>query len=291
MRTYDFIVLTGGSERRYLAHVSSSLPPRGPWPVLLMLPGAGATPQWTLEETGWQPTAEQFGFLLVVPEALPLDPVQPPAFLPNPPFWNDGSPRAVSAPRAVDDVAFLDALLADLARRFPADPRRVCVTGFSNGAGMTFRLAAERAERIAAIAPVSGYLWLDDARPARPVPTLYLVGAQDPLVPLAGGTVMTLGGWHEQRPPIRDMLDRWRRALGCGEPRVIKQDEGVEEVRYAPGVDGAEFRAYTVEGLGHHWPGGRGLLSRRLFGPPSARVRANELIGDFFRQSTRVQGV
>jgi polyhydroxybutyrate depolymerase len=284
MRTYDFMLPADGSERRYLAHVPSALDPRGPWRVVLMLPGAGATPQWTLEETGWQRTAEQFGFLLIVPEALPLDPSQPPAFLTNPPFWNDGSPRAASAPRDVDDVAFLVALLDDLGQRFPADPRRVCVTGFSNGAGMTFRLAAERAERIAAIAPVVGYCWLDDPRPARPVPSLYVVGTQDPLVPLAGGTVTTLWGWQEQRPPIRDMLDRWRRALSCGEPHMASRDKGVEEIRYAPAAGGVEFLAYLVEGLGHHWPGGRGLLSRRLFGPPSSRVRANDLIGEFFRR-------
>src|SRR5260370_39724881 len=104
MRTYDFMLLAGGSERRYLAHVPSALDPRGPWPVVLMLPGAGAAPQWTLEETGWQGSAEQFGFLLVVPEALPLDPSQPAAFLNNPPFWNDGSPQAASTPRTVDGV-------------------------------------------------------------------------------------------------------------------------------------------------------------------------------------------
>ena len=285
MATHEFTLSAGGAERRYLAHVPAGLAAGGPWPLLLVLPGAGAAPQWTLEETAWDRTADRAGFLLAVPEALPLDPTRPPAFLTNPPFWNDGSPRAASAPRSVDDVAFLDSLIDDLDRRFPVDARRVFVTGFSNGAGMTFRLAAERAERVAAIAPVSGYCWQDDPRPARPVPTLFLVGTQDPLVPLAGGTVTTLWGWQERRPPIRDVLDRWRRALGCGEPQVVRQEGGVEEVRYAPGVGRVEFLACTVEGLGHHWPGGRGLLSRRLFGPPSTRVRANELIEDFLRRA------
>ena len=55
-------------------------------------------------------------------------------------------------------------------------------------------------------------------------------------------------------------------------------------VRCEAGAGGAVFVVYTVEGLGHHWPGGRGRLSRRLFGPPSDRIRANELIEDFFRQ-------
>jgi polyhydroxybutyrate depolymerase len=86
------------------------------------------------------------------------------------------------------------------------------------------------------------------------------------------------------------MLDRWRRALGCGEPHVVSRDRDVEELRYAPGAGGVEFLAYMVEGLGHHWPGGRGLLSRRLFGSPSARIQANELIGEFSRRATGEQG-
>jgi polyhydroxybutyrate depolymerase len=284
MATHDFTLSVADVERRYLVQVPPGLA-SDPAAVLLVLPGAGATPQWTLEETAWDRTAEQAGFLLAVPEALPLDPSRPPTFLTNPPYWNDGSRGAADAPRDVDDVAFLNALLDDLGRHFAVELQRVCVTGFSNGAGMTFRLAAERAERVAAIAPVSGYCWQDDPRPARPVPTFYLVGTEDPLVPLAGGTVTPLWGWQERRPPVREMLDRWRRALGCGEPNVVQQEGGVEEVRYAPGAGGVEFLAYTVEELGHHWPGGRGLLSRRLFGPPSARVRANELIGDFFRRT------
>src|SRR5262249_47734669 len=70
-------------------------------------------------------------------------------------------------PRKIDDVAFLNSVLDDLAGRFPVDGRRVFATGFSNGASMTFRLAAERAERLAGVAPVSGFC-LVDGPPAAP---------------------------------------------------------------------------------------------------------------------------
>jgi polyhydroxybutyrate depolymerase len=56
----------------------------------------------------------------------------------------------------VDDVAFLDALLDDLAGAYRVDPRRVFATGMSNGAMMAYRLASELSERIAAVAPVAG---------------------------------------------------------------------------------------------------------------------------------------
>ena len=71
----------------------------------------------------------------------------------------------------------------DIAHRTPADPGRVYVTGFSNGASMTFRFAAERSTRLAAIAPVAGPCRLRAPRLERAVPTLFLVGAADPLVP------------------------------------------------------------------------------------------------------------
>jgi polyhydroxybutyrate depolymerase len=276
--THSFSLVQGTVPRRYLVHV----PPgdvRQPGPVVLMLPGAGADARWTLEETLWATTADQEGFLVVVPEALPLDPARPARFRENPPFWNDGSPRARAAPRQVDDVAFLESVLADLAHSFPIDGHRVYATGFSNGAGMAFRLAAERAGRLAAVAPVSGYCWLEEPRPSHPVPTFYLVGREDPLVPLKGGEVSTLWGWQEKRPPLGGGLDRWARALGGGPSCVVEENDGVEEWRYEPGV---EMVVWIVSGLGHHWPGGRGQLSRRLFGPPSSVVKANEVIWDFF---------
>src|SRR2546430_8062369 len=88
------------------------------------------------------------------------------------------------------------------------------VTGFSNGAAMTFQLAATHSERLTALAPVAGYCWQEVAPLARPVPTLYLLGKEDPLVLVDGGRVRSPWGWVEDRPPIRETIERWRRAIG-----------------------------------------------------------------------------
>src|SRR5262249_53059592 len=153
--------------------------------------GAGGTAAWTLDETGWGRAADRGNFLVVIPEGTPPDPTSVPTFLSNPQPWDDVSTRW---DRGTADVAFINTLLADLAGPFAIDPRRLYATGFSNGAGFAFRLGVEMCHRLAAIAPVAGHCWLAAPRPDRPLPTLYMIGASDPLVPAAGGEVKSPWG-------------------------------------------------------------------------------------------------
>jgi polyhydroxybutyrate depolymerase len=262
-------------------------------PLVVFLTGTGGTAEWAARETGWAELAAREGFALAIPEALPPDPAAPPSFLKNPPRWGDGSDwvgesgrtRADGEPPGVTppsghDVTFLTAVIDDAVDRVGIDPRRVFVTGFSNGAGMTFRLAAERADRVAAIAPVAGYCWVRQPRPARPVPTLYTLGTRDLLIPFRGGQIQI--PWHNRlvtRPPVTDTLERWAGAIGCAPVPVVLREGAVRVERY-PGP--VVFDAVLVDGLGHHWPGGGAQLNPRVFGPPSDAVNATEMIWAFF---------
>lgn len=277
----DHVTLSvGGSAREYLLFV----PPGGPAPrpLVVFLHGAGGTAAWAAGETGWAACATREGFALALPEGTPPHPDRPPKFLTNPRRWNDGSGNAVGD---ADDVAFFAQLVDDAARRTPIDPRRVYLTGFSNGAGMTFRAAAEL-DRFAAVAPVAGLCWVPDPRPPRPVPTLYLIGSADPLVPLRGGDVRS--PWLHRivrRPPVADTLERWAAGLGCGVvPRVESEVDGVRVDVY-PGP--VEFRSVVVDDLGHHWPGGRGQLTEKIGGKPSDRLDATAEVWRFFCRHSR----
>jgi polyhydroxybutyrate depolymerase len=265
------------------SYVVVAPPGDGPWPVVMMLHGAGGTAEWTLRETRWDEHARRGEYLLVLPEATRPDPSAPASFLVNPQVWNDSAGAHTHPPRPdVDDVAFLLSVLDDLAARFAIDPARVYVTGFSNGAAMTFRFASERADRVAAIAPVAGYCNVEP-RPSRPVPTLYMIGAADPLVPLKGGEVKTPWGRATVgRPSVIYTVVGWATAIGCfNQARMIEGGDGVTIEEY-PGP--APYIVYTIDGLGHHWPGGRGELLRRIAGPPSSRVDGCGVVWDFFRQ-------
>lgn len=271
------MLTVGGAAREYLLAARPGLSPR---PLVVFLHGAGGTAAWADSETGWSVLAAREGFALALPEGTPPHPDRPPKFLTNPQRWNDGSPSPVGD---ADDVAFLAAVLDDAAARTPIDPARVYVTGFSNGAGMTFRAAAELAGRFAAAAPVAGLCWVRDPRPARPVPTLYLVGTADPLIPLRGGDVRS--PWLHRivrRPPVADTLERWAAGLGCAAGPEVEADAGGVRVEAYPGP--AEFRAVLIDGLGHHWPGGKGQLSHKIAGPPSNTLDATTDVWRFFRR-------
>lgn len=226
----------------------------------MMLHGAGGSAEFAAEETGWSRLADTAGFAVVYPEGVPVKPLKAPKFLTNPQEWNDGSGRGKH-----DDVGFLLAVQDDLGDRI--DPKRIYVTGFSNGAGMAFRFAAEHADRVAAIAPVAGHCWLPDPKPSRSVPTLYMIGDSDPLVPLHGGTARTPWGKVEGRPAVADSLRRWGVAIG-----------------HPPGSE--LFPVQIIPGHGHHWPGGKALLGERLGGPAAIAVDATAEIWEFVRKHT-----
>ena len=101
--------------------------------------------------------------------------------------WNGGNCCGSAMQQRVDDVAFIDAVLDDLANVVNVDTKRVYATGISNGAIMAYRLASELSERIAAIAPVAGPMGTATCSPRRAVSVLHFHGTDDQFAPFNGG--------------------------------------------------------------------------------------------------------
>ncbi len=274
-----------GLTRHYLVHVPRGYRADKDWPVLLMFHGGGGRAEVAMEETGWAAQADRSGFLAVFPEGTRSNPDRPARFAGNPQSWNDGSQRpAVGAvERGVDDVAFVDAMLDDLKSRFAVDVRRIYATGFSNGASMAFRLARQRPTTFAAIAPIAGGDWLEALKPDRAAPVLYITGTEDPLNPIDGGEVRIGRRSYGRKPPVRQLIDRWV-ALHhvVDDPRVVFDRDGARGLAYRGGSGEQAVVYYTLDGHGHHWPGGKSLLPAWLVGPNIASLSATDVVWQFF---------
>src|SRR5262249_32313417 len=151
----------GGTTRRYLVHVPPGLGKTSRAPLVLAFHGGGGRARGMPRLTGLDAVSDRHGFLLVYPDGLQRE-------------WNDGRRKS-----GVDDVAFIAALVKELAARYPIDPDRVFSTGMSNGAFFSQTLACRLAGTFAAVASVAstmGELLLPSCRPSRPVSVMFIMG-------------------------------------------------------------------------------------------------------------------
>lgn len=282
------VITTDQGDREFILYVPASYDPAKPVALVIMLHGFGGTGLSAAKETGWSAKADQESFIVLYPEASRPDPLKPQNFRRNPQAWNDGSGRFHAAEKEIDDVRFLAAMLDQVSTQFKIDSDRIFVTGFSNGASMAFRVGAELSQRIAAIAPVAGTCWIEKITPSRPISLCYITGLADSLNPIEGGFPKLAFGGKEQggasKPPVQVFIDQWIKALGCsGEPQSDETTSGVRKRTYGMGQENSEIMFITVEGLGHHWPGGVGQAPNFLVGKSSDKLKATELLWEFFK--------
>jgi polyhydroxybutyrate depolymerase len=270
-------------------HVPPTFDAKSKLPVVIMLHGAGGTGQQAMEQTGWDRKADHENFIAVFPEGVAEHPKMPPNFLYNPQTWNEGSGRHASGKHNNADVEFIAYIIDALEARYDADPHRIYVTGFSNGASMTFRTGAELSDRIAAIAPVAGHVFVHDHQLKRPLPTLYIIGRDDPLELPRGGVLLVLGE-RVQQPPIQENLAQWRQLDGCAAtPSGDASAGGVETITFNDCHAGVEVVEYFIDDMGHVWPGGINRLPERLVGKPSDKLNATDVIWTFFKSHPKPQ--
>jgi polyhydroxybutyrate depolymerase len=151
-----------------------------PTPLLIVLHGYGSSGRQHAEYFGLLADAEEHGYLLAYPDGT-FDRA-------GNRFWNatDGCCNFYGS--TVDDVAYLGAVIDDVAAHYAVDPKRVYVVGHSNGGFMAHRLACEIGGRLAAIVSLAGATWLNPATcgAANPVNILEVHGDADETIPYTG---------------------------------------------------------------------------------------------------------
>jgi polyhydroxybutyrate depolymerase len=278
-----------GLDRTFLLHLPKGRNDDKPVPLVIVLHGAGANGRITELLTGFSPLADRHGFAAVYPDA------EPGGGLGVWQFWSAGGEQTAGAAKkakaklvARDDFGFIAALIDQLVAERVADARRVYVTGISNGAFMTNRLACVMPERIAAIAPVAGTMvkWTaQDTKPSRPMPVLYMHGTDDKLMGLSGADFLSK---RELSLSAADLVAWWAKHNGCtGPPRVEQLPDTaadgttVERRTFEPRGGAAPVIYYEISGGGHTWPGGS-VQPEALLGKTSRDIDASTIIWEFF---------
>jgi polyhydroxybutyrate depolymerase len=270
-----------GFDRKVIVVTPKNFKPGTPLPLVFFFQGAGGSAQQAVQTYGWAEKADAENFFVAFPEGMAFRPKEFSSFLLNPHIWRDQ--RAGMEVAGVNDVHFFEELLKQLQAELPVDSHRIYVTGFSNGASMSFTLAARFPDRIAAIAPVCSQSFVKVESLARPMPVYYLAGAADPLIPYHGGTAHLPWGNIRSTPPVQESAEAWAALNGCPpQPQVVSDSDGVRVLHYGPGRDDSEVLFTTIEGNGHHWPDTIEPLPKMVCGPTRDPFNATNRIWDFF---------
>jgi polyhydroxybutyrate depolymerase len=236
--------------RPYGSKIPSGYDPNKPTPLVLVLHGFGFNGLGQASYFGLIDLAEARTFLVAYPDGTTNQTGQQ--------FWNATDSCCDVFNTGVDDVAYLNAVIDDMERKYNVDEKRVFVTGHSNGGFMTHRLACDLAPRIAAAVSLAGGQWNDPTRcrPTDKVAVVEVHGDADTTVLYGGGPIAGLPALIA--PSAVTTVADWADKNGCNaalDPTgttldvVMGLTTRVERHNGCP--TGAAAELWTIQGGGH----------------------------------------
>lgn len=214
----DFKV--GTTTRRMLVYAPSSIEPNRP--LLLSLHGLNQDINYQQNQTKWEEVAKANNFVVVYPCGINNS-------------WDLSG---------TNDTNFILSIIDEMFKRYGIDRDRVYLSGFSMGGMMTYHAMNVIVDKIAAFAPVSGYLMGGpNTNSSRPVPIIHTHGSADDVVPFSG---------------VQTCLNAWITRDKCPKTAVVtkpypanKPNSSGTKYYWGAGTDSVEIVLLRIEGAGH----------------------------------------
>ena len=244
--TSELPVHTATTESQALIVVPQAYDGQVGAPLVALLHDTGQGAAGALQETALSASADEHGFLLVVPQAN------------GEPAWEGD-----------DDLALLQATITMMRERYCVDESRVFAIGHGRGGHQVERLACDLPvfAAIAATATrgATGQRWCD-----RPIPYLHLASLRDAYNPVEGGTACD----GVRRISLEQHESQWQRRNTCKSDRHATRRFGAS-VCYSWTCTTA-LTSCHIDG-GRHWPS---VAAERIEADPCDVAPADFPFGD-----------
>jgi polyhydroxybutyrate depolymerase len=251
--------------REYTLHIPPTINSNEAIPLVLCFHGYTSSATTIMSYSKFNELADLENFIVVYPQG---------SLFEEDTHWNVGGWTLGST---TDDLGFINHLLDELISIYHIDQQRIYSTGMSNGGYMSFSLACQLSERIAAIASITGSMTpqiYNSCQPQHAMPVLQIHGNEDSVVPYEGNRSWTRS--------IDDVLGYWNQLNQNTAPPQVTMIEDtnffdgstVEHYLYSNEMQRINVEHYKVLGGGHDWPGAWG----------NKDIEATQLIWEFFQQ-------
>lgn len=261
-----------GVLRDYILHVPPGYNASQATPLVLNLHGYTSNASQQMLYTGFNADADTAGYMVVYPNGIAN-------------AWNSGWNSPYHS--GVDDVGFLSALIDTISENYNIDECRVFSTGMSNGGFMSYRLACELENKIAAVASVTGSMtdsMMFYCQNSRAVAVMEIHGTADNTVPYNGTALFT---------SVDANFNFWASRNSClgaaitqDLPDIAPLDGAtVTKINHTTCDASTELITFKVNGGGHTWPG-----ASIIFDVTTQDIRANAEILKFFNDHPKCTG-
>lgn len=213
-------ILVGTTTRQMIVYAPAGIVSNRP--LIISMHGMNQTMTDQKNQTQFQSVAAANNFVLVFPQSIGT-------------MWQL---------YGTTDTDFILAIIDEMYKRYGIDRDRVYLSGFSMGGMMTYYAATVIADKIAAFAPVSGFL-MDgpNTNSSRPIPIIHIHGMDDTFVPYSN---------------VQTHIDAWVKRNGCPTTAVVTKPYPANapaslssKKYYSPGKEGVEVVFISVAGVGH----------------------------------------